>query len=134
MSCVDADRLTRYYITQTAHVSLTHVSTLQQHELRRSERQEEQYSIYLPRSPADIVFHQTHVLLVHPREIVCLDLKTGLEDQVIESPVPDGAWKILDKSVKGMSPESEGRAGVLCGWNPTAEPDDRIRVYVAGFD
>ncbi|KAG7531879.1 hypothetical protein FFLO_04025 [Filobasidium floriforme] len=69
---------------------------------------EQQYVIQLPKKPSDIFFLHTYTFLVHPEQIVILDLSTGLEVQVTE-----GEFRVLDRPSKGISGRYQGQPGTI---------------------
>lgn len=69
--------------------------------------------IQLPKKPRNIFFLHTYTFLVHPEQIVILDLSTGLEVQVIRNPVPEGEFRGLDRPSKGISGRYQGQPGAI---------------------
>lgn len=69
--------------------------------------------IQLPKKSRDILFLHTYTLLVHPEQIVILDLSTGLEVQVIRNPVPEGEFRVLDRPSKGISGRYQRQLGAI---------------------
>jgi hypothetical protein len=119
--------MVRYHLEEKQLVSRFMKKTGYELKLTLCSHQEEQYSIQLPRRPSDIFFLGEHAFLVHPEQIVILNLSTGLEVQVIRNPVNDGEFRVLDRPTKSFSGGYEGHPGAIL---QAGRERDRLRLQV----